>query len=71
MNNPRAHAFILLILINVGLFATVTHLMFFAAKGARYTAEDGARERNERVQADLALAARIDLLHNLLTERGE
>ena len=72
MNHMRAYAFALLVLINIGLFATVTHLMFFAAKGARYTAEDGARERHERherTQADLALGARLDLLHNLLAER--
>jgi hypothetical protein len=55
----------------VGLFATVTHLMFFAVNGARYTAADGARERAERIEADQALAARIDLLHNLIMERGE
>ncbi len=71
MNHMRAYAFALLVLINIGLFATITHLMFFAAKGARYTAEDGARERQERVAADLALAARIDVLHNLLAEREE
>ena len=71
MNHMRAYAFAMLVLINIGLFATVMHLMFFAAKGARYTAEDGARERHERTQADLALGARLDLLHNLLAERGE
>jgi hypothetical protein len=29
---------------------------------------DGAQERQERITSDLALAARIDLLHNLLEE---
>ena len=71
MNPLRAYAFVLLVIINVGLFATVTHLMFFAVNGARYTAADGARERAERIEAYQALAARIDLLHNLIMERGE
>ena len=67
----RVYAFMLLVLINVGLFATVTHLLFFAAQGPRYTADDGARERQERITSDLALAARIDELHNLLLEHDE
>ena len=75
-----------LIVINVATVSMLTHLMFFAGKGARYTAMDGAQERSERVLADLelqrqqeaerqeritsdlALAARVDLLHNLLEE---
>lgn len=79
-------AVVILILINVGSASALTHLLFFAGKGARYTALDGAQERSERVLADLelqrqqeaerqeritsdlALAARVDLLHNLLEE---
>ena len=38
-------------------------------QGPRYTADDRARERQERVASDQALAARIDYLHNLLAER--
>ena len=57
-----------LIVINVASASILTHLMFFAGKGARYTALDGAQERQERITSDLALAARVDLLHNLLEE---
>lgn len=59
----------ILLVINVFLAASVVHLNFFASKGPRYTADDGARERQERIVSDLALAARIDELHNLLAER--
>ena len=59
----------LLILFNVVLTVAVVNLGAFASKGPRYTADDGARERQERVASDQALAARIDLLHNLLAER--
>ena len=48
------------------LIVAVINLGAFAKKGPRYTADDGARERQERVASDQALAARIDLLHNLL-----
>lgn len=58
----------ILIVINVGSASALAHLLFFAGKGARYTAQDGAQERQERITSDLALAARIDLLHNLLEE---
>lgn len=58
-----------LIVINVATSSMLVHLMFFAGKGARYTADDGASERQERIVSDLALAARIDELHNLLVER--
>ena len=61
-------AVVILILINVGSASALTHLLFFAGKGARFTAVDGAQERQERITSDLALAARIDLLHNLLEE---
>lgn len=65
---PRNIAIAGLILINVATSSMLVHLMFFASKGARYTADDGARERQERIVSDLALAARIDELHNLLSE---
>ena len=47
----------------------IEYIGAFASKGPRYTADDGARKRHERIQADLALGARIDLLHNQLAER--
>ena len=63
-----------LILFNAVLVSIVVHLMFFAAKGPRFTAEDGAqeraarlaadiRERDERMQADRDILLRIDNLH--------
>lgn len=60
-----------LLVLDLILAAAVVNLGAFAQKGPRFTADDGARERQERIQADLALAARIDLLHNLLAERGD
>ncbi len=48
---------------NLILAASVLNLTFFANKGARYTAADGAREKAERVQGDQDLQARIDALH--------
>lgn len=58
-----------LIVINVATASMLTHLMFFAGKGARYTAQDGASERQERITSDLALAKRLDVLHALLEDR--
>lgn len=62
-------AVVILILINVGSASALTHLLFFAGKGARYTAMDGAQERQERITSDLALAKRMDVLHALLEDR--
>ena len=56
----------LVIVLLLILAAAVINLGAFASKGPRYTADDGARERQERVTSDLALAARIDELHSLL-----
>ncbi len=61
----------LLILFNAVLTVAVVNLGAFASKGPRYTADDGRAEREQRIAMDLALAARIDELHNLLAERGE
>lgn len=66
---PRNLAVAVLAVFHVAMVSLLVHLTFFAAKGARYTADDGARERAERIASDQALAARIDLLHNLLAER--
>ena len=60
--------FYALLVFNVALTISVLNLTFFAKKGLRYTADDGARERQERIASDQALAARIDYLHNLLAE---
>lgn len=58
-----------LIVINVATSSMLVHLMFFAGKGARFTASDGAQERQERITSDLALAKRLDVLHALLEDR--
>ncbi len=52
-----------LLAFNIVLSLSVINLTFFANKGARYTAADGAREKAERVQGDQDLQARIDALH--------
>lgn len=59
----------LVLIFNAILTVAVINLGAFAKKGPRYTADDGARERQERIAVDMALAARIDELHNLLAER--
>ena len=61
----------LLILFNAVLTVAVVNLGAFASKGPRYTADDGRAERQERIAMDLALAARIDELHNLLIEQAD
>jgi len=62
-------ALAVLLTLNCALFVAIVNLGAFASRGPRFTADDGARERHERTQADLALGARLDLLHNLLAER--
>jgi hypothetical protein len=62
---------VILLLLNLILVGAVINLGAFASKGPRYTAADGDRDRQERITSDLALSARIDLLHNLLTEQAE
>ena len=52
-----------ILVFNIVLSAAVLNLTFFAKQGPRYTAEDGAREKAERIQADKDLTARIDSLH--------
>ena len=52
-----------LFVFNIVLSLSVINLTFFANKGARYTAADGASEKAERIQGDQDLQARIDALH--------
>lgn len=63
-----------LLLLNLILSLAVINLSFFANQGKRYTAADGdqerverveadIREREERMQADRDITARIDNLH--------
>ncbi len=69
MTTSTRWALAVLLTLNCVLFVAIINLGAFASKGPRYTADDGARDRHERIQADLALGARIDELHNLLVER--
>lgn len=55
--------FYCLLAFNLVLSAAVLNLTFFAKQGPRYTADDGAREKAERIAADKELTARIDALH--------
>lgn len=48
---------------NIILAGAVLNLTWFAKAGPRYTADDGAREKAERIQADRDLHARIAALH--------
>ena len=52
-----------LLAFNIVLSVAVLNLTFFAKVGPRYTADDGAREKAERIAADKELTARIDALH--------
>lgn len=52
-----------ILVFNLVLAASVLNLTYFAKQGPRYTAEDGAREKAERVQSDKDLQERIDALH--------
>lgn len=60
-----------LLAINAILAVAVINLGAFAKKGPRYTAADGAVERQERLHADLLLNARIDDLYNLMAEQAD
>lgn len=52
-----------ILIFNIVLSISVLNLTYFAKQGPRFTAEDGAREKAERVQTDKELTARIDALH--------
>jgi HJR/Mrr/RecB family endonuclease len=71
---PRHWALLGLIAFNAVLVFMVVHLTFFAAEGARYTAEEGrqdraariaadSQEREDRMRADRDIHLRIDNLH--------
>ena len=63
MANVYRWTFYGILLFNIILSISVLNLTVFAKKGPRYTADDGAKERAERIQADQDLHARIDALH--------
>ena len=55
----RQWAITVLVAINAVLVYLVVHLTFFAAQGARYTAEDGRQDRALSLSRDTTLATRI------------
>ena len=52
-----------ILIFNIVLSISVLNLTYFAKQGPRFTADDGAREKAERIQGDKDLQARIDALH--------
>lgn len=63
---PRQWALLGLIAFNTILVFMVVHLSFFAAEGARYTAEDGRQDRADSLSRDTNLAVRIGELERQL-----
>lgn len=66
--NARRWAWTVLILLNSALVFLVVHLTFFAAQGARYTAEDGRQDRSTSLSRDTTLATRIGELERKVAE---
>ncbi len=62
----RYWALLGLIAFNAVLVFMVVHLTFFAAEGARYTAEDGRQDRADSLSRDTNLAVRIGELEHQL-----
>lgn len=62
----RRWALLGLIAFNAILVFMVVHLTFFAAQGARYTAEDGRQDRADSLSRDTNLAIRIGELERQL-----
>ena len=60
--NASRWAWTVLILLNSSLVLLGEHLAFFAAEGARYTAEDGRQDRAIALSRDTTLATRIEAL---------
>ena len=64
----RRWALLGLIAFNAVLVFMVVHLSFFAAQGARYTAEDGRQDRADSLSRDTNLAVRIGELERKVAE---
>ena len=62
----RRWALLGLIIFSAVLVFMVVHLSFFAARGARYTAEDGRQDRADSLSRDTNLAVRIGELERQL-----
>lgn len=65
---PRHWALLGLIAFNAVLVFMVVHLTFFAAEGARYTADDGRQDRADSLSRDTNLAMRIGELERALAQ---
>ena len=64
----RRWALLGLIIFSAVLVFMVVHLSFFAAQGARYTAEEGRQDRADSLSRDTNLSIRIgDLERQLAT----
>ena len=63
---PRHWALLGLIAFNAVLVFMVVHLTFFAAEGARYTAEEGRQDRSDSLARDTSLAVRLGELERQL-----
>ena len=63
---PRQWALLGLIAFNAILVFMVVHLIFLAAEGARYTAEDGRQDRADSLSRDTNLAMRLGDLERQL-----
>ena len=62
----RHWALLGLIAFNAILVFMVVHLSFFAAEGARYTADDGRQDRADSLSRDTNLALRLGDLERQL-----
>ncbi len=65
---PRQWALLVLIAFNTILVFMVVHLSFFAAEGARYTADDGRQDRADSLSRDTSLAVRLGELERQLAQ---
>lgn len=63
---PRQWALLGLIAFNAILVFMVVRLSFFAAQGARYTADDGRQDRADSLARDTSLAVRLGELERQL-----
>ncbi len=62
----RQWSLTILVAINAALIYMVVHLTFFAAQGARYTADDGRQDRADSLSRDTNLAMRLGDLERQL-----
>ncbi len=66
---PRHWALLGLIAFNAILVFMVVNLSFFAAEGARYTADEGRQDRADSLSRDTSLAVRLGELERQLAQQ--